>query len=364
MMTVTLFFTASPVLLALLAAILKTQWFVIWLDRLVLMGRPRKLSEDERATINKYFEQQEIRINSVGNYHPLIVPKHATTDSDLFSRIDKTLADILSNEQTVTMKRTDDPHAFVLLDAGENFPRSLYLEDEEQQPLSVYCIDHYSQLRAMPKTIKDRVLVLGANNLTLIPNSSIKFWQRSTIILHRRINSSQTHGGKVHGFGGGYMAYKYEEMDKKTRRDDCKNLHYTAMRELHEESGLLSTDHVKGFYPVIEERHKKSARAGEEQGDFGHFTFFFVTRVLDESTLSYKGDPNEGEAVKYRLGRRSIDRAIFEGKIGEGDAVHPQLRAMLALWLLSKCPGLPFYQRWYLANSGQRKKVLSKLSSS
>ncbi len=328
------------------------------LDRLLLMGVPRTLAREEIDAINNFFKEHEVRLNSVGRFHPKLVPMHCQTEPTIFSQIDNALAETLSRQQVADLKRADDPHAFVLLDHATDDPRPLYVEDKPA--LSLLCIDRYSQLRAMPKELKDRTLVLGANNLVVVANSSFQFWKRCTFVLHRRKNA-QTHTGKVHGFGGGYMAYRLDEMDKKTRRDDCKNLHYTAMRELHEESGLLSVDHVKNYFPIIEERHKKSTRVGDEVGDFGHFTFFFVTRVPSLEQLSYKGDASEGEPVEIKVGKRNIRRAIVSGK-WEADAVHPQLRAMLAIWLLSGCPGLPLFHRLYLANTIERKRLLNTLA--
>lgn len=331
-------------LVSLAAAFFRTRAFVDWLNRHILDGTPRAVRKEELDLINEYLQREEIRISRVLDALPELVFLPYTDCPAIASNIDSRKAEQYHQEQ-LSSGRVDDPHAFVYQNNDHEF-----LQPGKGQSLQAYAIGRYSQLRSLPAEQKHRLLVLGANNLVIRPATN-------EFILHRRGDVAETQSNKLHGFGGGYMPYW--ENGKKSiavRRDDCKSLRFTAMRELHEESGLLSLDHVPGFICAIEERHRR-----DPSGKFGYLTFFFVTRIEEGYEPTYKGDPTEGAKRVVRITKKNLRAMIVHGKVDNFE-VHPQLRAELLVWILAGCPGLHFLRRWWLSNILSRRALKKSLT--
>lgn len=342
-------FTAGSVItlaFALIGGFIKTRTFVDWLDRHVLNGTPRKISADDLALINKYFAGEEIHVSKILSKQPELSFQSYKKCRDIAQAIDEEKAQNFHRKQK-NSGSPDDPHAFIY--SAE--PVEI-LESTEHQELLSYAIGRYSQLRSLPKDKKHRLLVLGANNLVINPS-------QSAFIFHQRGETAETQTGKLHGFGGGYMPYW--EDGKKTiavRRDDCKSLRYTAMRELHEESGLLSLAHIPGVVCAIEERHNKDK---DPSGKFGYLTFFFITLINDRFRKTYKGDPKEGFKRVVPINKKNIRSMIIQRKFEHID-IHPQLRAMLVVWFFLGCPGLHFASRRWLSNWWTRRSLRAALA--
>jgi hypothetical protein len=322
----------ATMFVGLIGAIFRTKTFVDWLDRHVLNGIPKTISDDDLKLINRYFEGDEIRVNGVLEEQPELSFQPYISCPDIANAIDEFKAKEYQSEQQRS-GRPDDPHAFV----SSRGPVEI-LQRGRNQTLLSYAIGHYSQLRALPLELKHRVLVLGANNLVIYP-------AKSEFIFHQRGETAETQKGKLHGFGGGYMPY-WNDGNKtiSVRRDDCKSLRYTAMRELHEESGLLSLAHVPDVVCVIEERHNK-----DSEGKFGYLTFFFITLIDDRFKVTFKGDPKEGFRRAIPITRKNLRSMILNRKY-ESLEIHPQLRAMLLVWVFLGCPGLHVARRLWLSN--------------
>lgn|GEM_PF-5098362 len=336
--------SAGTLLFSLVAALFRTRAFVDWLNRHVLNGTPRIVPKEELDLINEYLQRDEIRVSKVLDALPELVFLPYTDCPAIADNIDVPLAEQYHDEQ-FSSGRVDDPHAFLyqqndceLLQAGKG------------QSLQAYAIGRYSQLRSLPPEQKHRLLVLGANNLVIRP-------AKNEFVLHHRGNVAETQSNKLHGFGGGYMPY-WENGRKSiaVRRDDCKSLRFTAMRELHEESGLLSLDHVPGFICAIEERHRR-----DPDGKFGYMTFFFVTLIEDDFEPTYKGDSKEGAKRVVEITKKNLHSMIIHGRIENFD-VHPQLRAELLVWIFAGCPGLHFLRRWWLSNPVSRRRLKKSLA--
>ena len=336
--------STSALVVALLTAVIKTRSFVGWIDHHLLQGSPRKISSNDIVLFNRYFEGDEIRINKILREHPELMFLPYDECHDVEKAIDESKAKRFHEEQ-ISSGHSDDPHAFVY--GGQCTEMA---GDSEQQSLLTYVIGRYSQLRSLPKEQKNLLLILGANNLVINPS-------KREFIFHHRGKVSETQTDKMHGFGGGYMPYW--EKGKKTvlvRRDDCKSLRYTAMRELHEESGLLSLDHIPGVVCAIEERHTK-----EKSGKFGYLTFFYITLFNDCFKSTSKGDSKEGFTQVVAINMKNIRSMVIGKKYGDLD-VHPQLRAMLLVWMFLGCPGLHFTQRLLLSNFFTRSRLRSSLT--
>jgi hypothetical protein len=333
----------AALVFALFKAFVQTRTFVDWLDRKVLNGTPRKIPESEVSLINRYMESEEIKVNKILSKQPDLKFQKFQNCPEIVNAIDHKIAEKFHEDQ-LSRGLPDDPHAFV-------FPK-LDLEifqDGENQELNTYAIGRYSELRSLPKILKHRLLVLGANNLVISPTGN-------EFIMHRRGDVAETQSNMLHGFGGGYMPYWIGgDKSNDVRRDDCKSLRFTAMRELNEESGLLSLDHVPNFVCALEERHKRNS-----EGKFGYLTFFFITRINYRYQQTYKGDPREGSKKSIPINKANLNSMIIHKKI-DNIEVHPQMRAMLLIWVLAGCPGLHFLRRAWISNPLTRRALKKSL---
>ncbi len=335
----TLITSAVTLMVTALATLLKTKSFVNFLDKKILNGTPRKINAKDLLLINNYFKSDELKINKIIKKTPVLSIVKYFNCNEVVDNLDHVKAQRFHDEQT-SQGFPDDPHIFVLPKTElEN------LDDNDEQVLDAYAISQYSLLRSLPIKIKNRLLVVGANNLVFSSDSK-KF------IFHHRGDLAETRSRTLHGFGGGYMPY-WEGGNKtnSVRRDDCKNLEYTAMRELHEESGLLSLDHVPSFICVLEEKHTYHS-----DGKFGYLTFFYTTKAQEQSLKKYSGDAKEGARKEILINFNNIKNIIFHKKISNIET-HPQLRCMLTIWFFSGCPGLHFWRRIVLSNFLTRRKL-------
>ena len=335
---------------AFFTAVIKTRAFVEWLDRHWLNGTPKVISDIDIELINAYFAKDEIVVNSILAKQPRLRFRSFEHCTEVADAVRQDMEGEGRAEQLRLQQHErgmpDDPHAFVYNPPGE----PLTVPEGSNQHLPTYAIGAYTQLLALPPKIKNSLLVLGANNLVIDPASA-------EFVLHVRGDTAETQSGKVHGFGGGYMPYwEGGHKTQRVRRDDCKNLRYTAMRELHEESGMLSLDHVPQLVCVIEERH-----TSDLLGKFGYLTFFFVTLLNDYFAPTFAGDLSEGSTRRIVINRRNIRSMIIKSRIGKHQ-VHPQLRAMLVVWVFLGCPGLHFTRRFWLSNWFSRRSLRAALN--
>lgn len=338
---------------AVITALFNTRTFVEFLEQYILNGLPHSVSQEDIDLINSYVESEEIRINKVLRKQPKLVFQPYKNCPEISNDIVEEEAKLLHNKQ-LKDGYPDDPHAFYFANSDTEKPQF-----GENDGLGVFAIGKYSELCTIPKTKKDRVLVIGANNLVLSQKAN-KF------VFHLR-GRSETRSNTLHGFGGGYMPYyrNDEHEGEKTitvRRDDCKNLRFTAMRELHEESGMLCLNHIKNFVCAIEERHtkyKNDKGVLDPKGKFGYLTFFYVTIFDGHKEQTYNGDGKEGVSMEADINFSNLMK-IIEHKKYENIKVHPQLRAMLLLWFFAGCPGINIFRR-RLISSDSNKKIMRKL---
>lgn len=337
-------------IITIVTGFFKTKTFIDFLEKYVLNGVPKKVSEKDIELINKYLINEEIRVNNVLSKQPKLVFEPYTHCEDIINDIDAIQAKKNQIEQ-LEKGFPDDPHIFAYKKTGLE-----KLNEDGNEELHAYVIGKYSELRTLPKDLKHRILVIGANNLALHPKTN-------EFIFHYR-GPSETESGKLHGFGGGYMPY-WEDGNKTlgVRRDDCKNLRYTAMREMHEESGILSLDHMPSMVSVIEERHtnKYFQEEGKFGYRFGYLTFFYITLVDQNDFKTYGGDPKEGHSKNIKINGNNL-RKIIINKEYDGMKMHSQLIAMLLLWFFAGCPGLHFVQRRRLSNIFTRYKMRKEIS--
>jgi hypothetical protein len=321
-----------------LGALVKTRTFIDWLDRHVFYGMPKTVSKDDIDLINGFLRLQGIKVNNVIAAEPIIKSKPYFKCSPVFEKLQ--LPDVQAKaagfrREQLTNAREDDPHSFHYQDDS-----GVLAQINGGAQLHVFVIDRYSSLRALPKEEKQKIYVLGANNLVI---DRVK----NQFTFHHRDKTAETHPLKMHGFGGGYMPYwNSGESAKGVRRDDRSNIRTTAMRELHEESGLLSLDHSPNFISVIEEHHKSNA-----DGKFGYLTFFYVTLIDKRSEPKGSALNDEGTIIDaIEISKTNLENMILVGKLNGVD-VHPQLRAQLFVWIFAGCPGLHIKQRRRFANN-------------
>jgi hypothetical protein len=327
------------VIIAISTAFFKTQFFVDLMDKRILLGKPEQIASDDIKLINDFLNNDEIKVISVIHKLPKLSFTPFTNPEHLHSlKIEPSNAE-QHHDRLVSAQLPDDPHAYVL-DSDRDSWNNLDFSKE----LNAYVVDRYSTLLAVDDKTKKDLLIIGANNLVINP-------YKSEFILHKRSSKSETQSGKLHGFGGGYLPY-WENGKKSltTRRDDRKDLRCTAMRELHEESGLLSLKHIPDTCCVIEERHSQDEK-------FGYLTFFFIT-LLETLIDEAQGDPNEGVVHQVPISKKNIYDMTTKGELN-GLLIHPQLRSMLLLWLFMGCPGIHYIKRRQLRST--RKKVRTHL---
>lgn len=339
----------ASLVMAVMAALLRTQTVVDWLDAKLLNGNPRKLTQASIDTINQFFKKDEVSIKAILKQHPKLT-------FSPYTYCDSVVGDIAALQQRrdefeANQRRKglpNDPHAFV-------YPRSEvgFSSDGTNSSLKLYAARTYSDLATLPNSTKEKLLVLGASNLLIDPYAK-------QLIAHVRGEASNSQAGKLHGFGGGYMSY-WESGNKTTsvRRDDQKSLRITAMRELNEEAGTLSLNHVPNLVYVAEETHIEN-----EPGKLGHLTFFYVTRMEKDELLTsvHSGDAREGYKHPIDLTWGNVRSMITRGTISNLN-VHPQFRAVLAAWILQGAPGIHFLRRWRLSNFFTRRNLLALLKN-
>ncbi len=333
-------------LLALLSALLGTRTFVDFLDQWILRGKPREVPDELLRLFNNYLMAEEVHVHGVIKEQPKLIFQPYTRHDEVCKGIDQGKVETFHVRQ-LNDSMPDDPHVYIF----SKTPVTI-TSDTSEQELHAYVAGQYSQLLALPKSIKDQLLIVGANNLVIDP-------YRNHFIFHKRAPLSETQGGKLHGFGGGYLPY-WNGGDKSlaVRRDDCKSLRCTAMRELHEESGFLSLKHVPEAIAVMEERH---TRDPSPDGKFGYLTFFFIT-LLDKKISRTRGsDPKEGSTQPVEITASNILKMITEGKFQAAE-IHPQLKAMMLLWVFMGCPGLHYLRRRWLTFR-VRKRLLQSIES-
>ena len=298
-------------------AIVKSRSFVNYFEDTFVNRAPKKISYENVEKINKFLENSEIIIHGLIPKQPKLSFKECKTDRFDFD---------LEKQRNFAMQQAadkypDDPHIYI-----SNYNKTNLAT---LNTLSVKLADNYSQLKAMSKEDKKSILVIGSNSLLINQEDN-------SFIFQKRAPKVDGYPNVIHGLGGGYLPYVDTS---NVRRDDCKNLKITAIRELHEESGVLSSNFVDNFICVIEEGHKQT-------NAFGYLTFFYINLLSKKSNfVSNHDNLQEGEIVSIEITHENIFSMIVHGSC-KGHKVHPQLRAMLLIWLKTGCTGISLFRYW------------------
>jgi hypothetical protein len=319
-----------------------------YFDRIALrieLGIPEQPHGEHIHAINNLLMSDGIEVRAVLHKQPLLDFKaklHETIDFDPATQAAE--AKILQEKRLV-----DEPVA-VLTNSG----------DFEHNQINLIVLDRYTKAKsALPLSLRESMRILGANTL-LIDRDDLK------LVLHKRSALNDDRTSFLHGSGGNYLPYVPPAPN--VRVDDRSRLQVNASRELLQELNVVAHRFVPNYIVVIEQKNLvKDHTSG--LGSKGHLTFFYVgvltreSKELDNLTPLQAGA--EGQIVEIDINTPNIRTLALCDSIevnGSKYPVHPQLRAMIMVWVCSGCPGIPFKTRYDLSKARLKENLIADLT--